>query len=597
MSQFSNFNLGTYIVHAFEDRIVAGARRRPAGGSSYSSVRRGEYIERVAKRCGIDMEVVVPCTCGGSRPIWQWRPCVLLMVVSCLAGQCAVTIEAIAAVDVPTFRFACRVTNTLDGPAPLAPPLPPFPNKACALNVTAATACKSARGLCEGTTCVPSNYSFTLGCDWYVACDGILGVETVSSGDSWSPWSAEYNNSMANHSITTQKCYPHCFYESYPTLGVELGVRSYRKDVGILNVTCALAFTGKDAGKNTQLEGSLQNTDDPKTNPASFTGWVGLMLGRENSTQTSRAPQVRTYRQYNQDMYWSKVTDIPAPKRTAKLFPIADMYSGDSTLEATADAFEVLTRMGINIPQGAEPKGWTGRKIGGFSAWGVGGEFRKGPGGATVPCYTPNSSCTMHDYCTQNATDSELVNMTDLAKNAAAAFPCQLNTSSEACQNSPTADPMKVVMSAMADEPGWGTPLNIPTTTSSAVKQRWQIYLQQRGLTPGDFGAQSWDDVVPNTARGAAGAGNSSDAISTLKLPARRLFYWSIRFAHWDSCRYIGEWTAALQEASGDASLQTYVNWNNFDGLVLLCIVLMYASAANAWILGCVYQEDVCAGS
>ena len=50
----------------------------------------------------------------------------------------------------------------------------------------------------------------------------------------------------------------------------------------------------------------------------------------------------------------------------AQLFPIADMYAGDSTIEATADAYDALTRMGINIPQGAEPKDWTGRKIGGF---------------------------------------------------------------------------------------------------------------------------------------------------------------------------------------------------------------------------------------
>ena len=60
----------------------------------------------------------------------------------------------------------------------------------------------------------------------------------------------------------------------------------------------------------------------------------------------------------------------------------------------------------------------------------------------------------MHDYCTQNATDSELVNATDLASNAALAFPCKQNASSEACNKSDTADPTKVVMSAMADEPG-----------------------------------------------------------------------------------------------------------------------------------------------
>ena len=53
--------------------------------------------------------------------------------------------------------------------------------------------------------------------------------------------------------------------------------------------------------------------------------------------------------------------------------------------------------MGVNIPTGAMPAGWTGRTIGGFAAWGVGGEYRKGAGGKTVPCYSPNSSCTMHE--------------------------------------------------------------------------------------------------------------------------------------------------------------------------------------------------------
>ena len=83
---------------------------------------------------------------------------------------------------------------------------------------------------------------------------------------------------MANHSITTQKCYPHCFYETYPTLGVKLGVRSYRKDLGILNVTCALAFTGRDAGKTTQFNGSFHNNDDLKANPVSFVGWCVTFL-------------------------------------------------------------------------------------------------------------------------------------------------------------------------------------------------------------------------------------------------------------------------------------------------------------------------------
>lgn len=36
---------------------------------------------------------------------------------------------------------------------------------------------------------------------------------------------------------------------------------------------------------------------------------------------------------------------------------------------------------------------------------------------------------------------------------------------------------------------------------------------------------------------------DTSTAGSPLKLPERRLFYWSVRFTHWDSCRYMAEWT------------------------------------------------------
>jgi hypothetical protein len=40
---------------------------------------------------------------------------------------------------------------------------------------------------------------------------------------------------MSNYSINTQKA---AFYSSYPTLGVEMGVRSSRNDSGILSMSC-----------------------------------------------------------------------------------------------------------------------------------------------------------------------------------------------------------------------------------------------------------------------------------------------------------------------------------------------------------------------
>ena len=62
------------------------------------------------------------------------------------------------------------------------------------------------------------------------------------------------------------------------------------------------------------------------------------------------------------------------------------------------------------------------------------------------------------------------------------------------------------------------------------------------------------DSLLARVALHALVFGNAR-AVATLW----RRFVREIRFAHWDSCRYMGEWTAALQKASGDPTLQTYV--------------------------------------
>ena len=82
--------------------------------------------------------------------------------------------------------------------------------------------------------------------------------------------------------------------------------------------------------------------------------------------------------------------------------------------------------------------------------------------------------------------------------------------------------------------------------------------MQLQGMTPALLGFVEWGEVVPMRA-------TPTGAI-VLALTARRLFYWTVRFQHWDSCRYLAAYTAELQAVSGDPTLQTYVNWNNFDG-------------------------------
>ena len=98
------------------------------------------------------------------------------------------------------------------------------------------------------------------------------------------------------------------FYKSYPALGTKLGLRSTRKDTGILNLTCRLRFTGLDEGQTANVTAQFQNHPQA-SKAAEFTGWAGLMLGRKDSSRRS-SPLVRTFAQYNRDTYWSTL-DLP----------------------------------------------------------------------------------------------------------------------------------------------------------------------------------------------------------------------------------------------------------------------------------------------
>jgi hypothetical protein len=354
------------------------------------------------------------------------------------------------------------------------------------------------------------------------------------------------------------------FYKKFPTLGAQIGVRSSRLDTGVLNITCQFKLTGRDAGQAPiTIHAVMQNTDC-----ASCRGWtgmegddkggyIGLMLGRDN--HTGRAT-IQSFAEFNRQRYWSDLDAVPTPSKIAKLFPIMDSFEPDGDITTRQDAFAAMhDKMGTNIPSGVLPPDWPGRTAGipwgradpGYGiegVLGVGGEFRKGSDAThhnradTEPCYSPNSSCTMHDYTMKNATDVGLVNATDIARAINATF------------GTAGIKPGSIVASAMADEPGWILDrLWVPTDTSHVVKQRWIDYLKAQGMRSTDFGSSDWESIEPYRTH--------PDGTTRLPLMEKRRFYWTIRFIHWDSCRYMAEWTSALQKGAKDPHFQTYVNW------------------------------------
>ena len=110
---------------------------------------------------------------------------------------------------------------------------------------------------------------------------------------------------------------------------------------------------------------------------------------------------------------------------------------------------------------------------------------------------------------------------------------------------------------ALSDEPGWYFPSVFkPIIENPENLERFHAYLKKQGLTPRDFGYQSWewDKVLP--------VGRS---VANKELPLRKLYYWSTRFIADVSHRYFARVTGALEEAF-HPDMPITVNWNFFAG-------------------------------
>ena len=100
-------------------------------------------------------------------------------------------------------------------------------------------------------------------------------------------------------------------------------------------------------------------------------------------------------------------------------------------------------------------------------------------------------------------------------------------------------------------------PLLDENASLAGVKASWHSFLQAQGLTPGQLGAKTWDDIQPSSQGGVGG--------SRVSLEARRLYYWSLRFVSWSSSSYLAKATRALEQLLTPET-PIYVNWNNMAG-------------------------------
>ncbi len=110
---------------------------------------------------------------------------------------------------------------------------------------------------------------------------------------------------------------------------------------------------------------------------------------------------------------------------------------------------------------------------------------------------------------------------------------------------------------AVSDEPGWYFPSVFkPVIENPENLKRFHSYLKRQGLTPRDFGYQSWEwDKVKSIGR----------SVANKELPLRKLYYWSVRFIADVSHKYFARVTRILEDIFYPGMPVT-VNWNFFAG-------------------------------
>jgi len=136
--------------------------------------------------------------------------------------------------------------------------------------------------------------------------------------------------------------------------------------------------------------------------------------------------------------------------------------------------------------------------------------------------------------------------------------------------------PEEVALFHLADEPGWYFPTtlneatgrirtadfaktNLPMMSEAEITQRLEHfcqYVRSKGMTPQYFGKTSWAEIVP------IGQGSATT------LPAKRLFYWTMRYFPESFSRSLANATQALQRQF-NSNILVGTNLNNWPGIFL----------------------------
>jgi len=248
---------------------------------------------------------------------------------------------------------------------------------------------------------------------------------------------------------------------------------------------------------------------------------LGVIVDRDEKG----ACRAQTMAQYNR-RYWKCLENEPFPEaERPRLFPVIDRYiGGDDDVISWREGIENLSRGGFSVimlPPEARLRGILTSLGLKRTAWAV---------------YCPPGYAFDYDL-KDPAKELETWAQKEAKPYLAAGY-----------------EPKDMAFFALCDEPGWYLPATFRALEKNAAGlARFRQYLKDQGLKAEDLGLASLDEAKPLGVSGAT------------TLPAKRLFYWSVRFLSWDSTRFLGEATRALEKAFYPG-LPIAVNWNNFQG-------------------------------
>jgi hypothetical protein len=268
----------------------------------------------------------------------------------------------------------------------------------------------------------------------------------------------------------------------------------------------------------------------------------GARLALVLSTVNTTGPTVvQTMADYNAIRYGEPARGIKV-STPPKLFPIMDRFiSGDDNLLTWTQGLELLTQLGmhgINVETGNTQQGYPNynafvrKALLATSQNTTSGALYNAPG--TAPYSGRNTIQFLKQWASAVA-----------APFRAAGF---LST--------------QMTAFALADEPGWSFPGSAPEMFYPQIKVEWQSFLRRQNLTPGDFGAVTWEEVIPNSTRWGGLAGPQWGLDSSA---AKLRYYYTARFSALSSAQAFANATDALQQ-SFYPGLPVYINLNNFAG-------------------------------